>query len=247
MLGMSGSGMTKVVAISAIVHVALVVLLPLAPRIARRSEPVYEVYAVELVDVAAPEAAPAVEQTVEPPPVREEPVVEEAPVEESPAIPEDPPPRARRVVTTPPPREEPSLAERLAERLTPDEEREPAPTESPEPERAREVEESSTRISSAQFADALYLSIVQGKVKRNWRQPSSMLFGERQLTVVVSFPIMRNGTIGPVTVRRSSGRATLDQSAAKAVQMSTPFPELPDSYPEGRLDVTIDFTVTSGE
>jgi len=46
-----------------------------------------------------------------------------------------------------------------------------------------------------------------------------------------------------VTVRKSSGRSTIDQSAAKAVRNSAPFPPLPDDYRDDRLDVTIDFTV----
>jgi outer membrane biosynthesis protein TonB len=35
----------------------------------------------------------------------------------------------------------------------------------------------------------------------------------------------------------------LDQSAAKAVRDSEPFPPLPDDYRENSLQVTIDFTI----
>jgi len=238
------AGMTRVLIISAIVHVVLVVLLPFVPRLSRQPEPAYEVYAVELVDVIETPPAPAVEQTVEPAPEaapQEEPVVEDEP-----EIPQEPAPRARRIVTTPPPRQERSLAERLAERLESDTEpqaTEAAPAETP----AQQQPTASTTVTASRFPYAWYLSIVQGKVKSNWRQPSSVLFGERRLQAVVSFRINRDGSVGPVTVRRSSGRATLDQSAAKAVQASTPFPPLPDDYRENHLDVTIDFAVTRSE
>ncbi|MBD3366711.1 MAG: TonB family protein [Candidatus Eisenbacteria bacterium] len=234
--------MTRVIVISAIVHVVLVVLLPFAPRLTRAPEPAYDVYSVELVEVVESAPAPAVEQTVEPPP-EEEPVVEEEAPSEEPEIPEEPVRRSRRIVTTPPPRQERSLAERLADRLGDDEEREPAAASAEEPV-PEQTPTASTTVSASRFPYAWYLSIVQGKVKSNWRQPGGLLFGERELKAVVSFRIRRDGTVGPVTVRRSSGRATLDQSAARAVQASTPFPPLPDDYREDHLDVTIDFAVT---
>jgi TonB family protein len=233
--------MTRVIVISAIVHVVLVVLLPFAPRLTSPPEPAYEVYSVELVDVVEATPAPAVEQTVEPPPEVETPVEEEAPVEDEPQIPEEPVRQTRRIVTTPPPRQERSLAERLQERLTP--ETEPEPEERPRAQAEEPEPTARTTVKASRFPYAWYLSIVQGKVKSNWKQPSSVLFGERELSAVVSFRIMRDGSVGPVTVRRSSGRATLDQSAAKAVQASTPFPPLPNDYLEDHLDVTIDFTV----
>jgi TonB family protein len=237
--------MTRVLVISAVVHVVLVVLLPFLPRVGRTPIEAYDVYSVELVDVVEATPAPAVESTVEePPPEEEAPVTEPAPAEEAPAIPDEPVRQTRRIVTTPPPRQERSLAERLAERLSDDqEEREPTPARPAQ----TQTPTASTTVTASRFPYAWYLSIVQGKVKSNWRQPGSLLFGERELKAVISFRIMRDGSVGPVTVRRSSGRATLDQSAAKAVQSSTPFPPLPDDYRESYLDVTIDFAVTRTE
>jgi len=49
--------------------------------------------------------------------------------------------------------------------------------------------------------------------------------------------------VSAVTVRKSSGRAAIDQSAARAVRSAAPFPPLPNDYREDSLDVTIDFTV----
>ncbi|MFH1502554.1 MAG: TonB family protein, partial [Candidatus Eisenbacteria bacterium] len=84
---------------------------------------------------------------------------------------------------------------------------------------------------------------VQGKVSSNWSQPSARLIVEDSLTVSVSFVIRRDGSVGDVRIARSSGRSTVDQSAAKAVRESIPFPPLPDDYLQERLDVTIDFTI----
>lgn len=232
--------MGRVLAISAIVHVALLVVVPLVPGLARDYDLGLDVYAVELVDIPAEVTAPAEpEQEAAPEPVEPEPVVEEEA-----EIPEEPPPKPRRVAVKPPPaRSEPTLADRLAERMReqdasrPQSEREETPVTPP-------AQTSRATVAASRFPYGWYLSVVQGKVSSNWDQPSARLIGEDALTVVVSFRIRRNGSVEAIAVRRSSGRSTVDQSAAKAVSESAPFPPLPDDYLEDRLDVTIDFTIT---
>ncbi len=242
--------MTKLMVISAIVHLALVIILPLIPALSRDRELGYEVYEVELLDVSleAPvvEEAPA-EVVEEPAPVEPEPVEEEpAPAPEpepEPVIPEKP---VRKQVVLKPPkeRERRSLAERLADRMEEQDQTRPDKSEQkPQRQEARPAT-SRTMVKASRFPYAWYLSIVQGKVTSNWKQPSARLLGGENLTAVVSFRIQRGGMIEAITVRRSSGISTVDQSAAKAVRSSAPFPPLPDDYMESHLDVTIDFKIT---
>ena len=201
-----------------------------------------ESYAVELVElsppprVVAPEPEPVEEEeTSEVEPIQEEPVVEEQ-------IPIDPPRQVKRVTLTPPPRHEKTLEERLAERLREQDEAHEEQTK-PEERVAEEPVASSAVVTASRFPYSWYLSIIQGKVRLNWKQPSSRLISNEKLSAQISFRIAPSGDIEVVTVRRSSGLQNVDQSAVTAVRDSAPFPPLPDDYMDDHLDVTIDFTV----
>lgn len=246
--------MGRVLIISAILHAVLLVLAPLIPRPTTETPSAMEMYAVELLDltasarpapVAAPE--PKTEPEAKPEPEPAQPKVEEPPED---VIPEQPRKVPAKTAVKTPPRPEKSLAERLGDRLKAEDERrasEPAPAqERPRAESARPAPAGTpgrTSISVSRFPYVWYISIIQGKVSSNWKQPSDRLVSEEALSVRVSFRISRSGSVDAITVRKSSGRTTIDQSAAKAVRSSAPFPPLPDDYRDDRLDVTIDFTV----
>ena len=197
-----------------------------------------ETYTVELVELRSPPRVPEpVGEEAAPEPAPEpEPVVEEQ-------IPDNPPPkRVRRVTFTPPPRSEKTLAERLADRLKTQDETRDERVESEETATEQPAVASAVAIAS-RFPYNWYLSIIQGKVRLNWKQPSSVLISDEKLSTQISFRIDRNGSIEVVTVRRTSGLQNVDQSAVKAIRNAAPFPPLPDDYMENYLDVTIDFTV----
>lgn len=232
--------MNRFLIISASAHVVLLFILPFIPGIFTDEEMGLDVYSVELVDIRSqpvrvetPE--PEIEETVETPPEPAPEIVEER-------IPEEPAPQRRVAIRRDPPEERESLADRLAERLrSQDEERAEEPEVEQQP--TEPVASASATVTASRFPYAWYLSIVQGKVSSNWRQPSSRLITQDQLSTRISFRIRRDGSAELVTVRRSSNLPNVDQSAVKAVRDSTPFPPLPDDYMEDHLDVTIDFTV----
>ena len=232
--------MRRVLIISAAAHLALLALLPVIPNLGVRQPLAMEVYAVELVDVpreAPPSRAPTPEPEPETP--KTEPVVER--VEEDP-IPEQPARLRKRAVKPPPPkRREKSLEEKIAERLKAEERerpREEAPEESPTPPPS-----GTTTISAGKVAD-YYLTMLQGKITRNWKQTSARFAAGKALTARVSFTVLSDGSITNLRLARSSGWTTVDQSALQAVRASAPFAGLPPTYSGDRLDVTIDFTVT---
>ncbi|MFW6221317.1 MAG: TonB family protein, partial [Fibrobacterota bacterium] len=74
---------------------------------------------------------------------------------------------------------------------------------------------------------------MRNKIERNW-QPSVQ---NPDLSVVVQFVVMINGTIGDVSVKRSSGSASLDNMALRAVKMAAPFGKLPPGFSENQLQV----------
>ncbi len=236
--------MGRFLIISAILHAVLLLIAPLVPRLTGDTPTSMDVYAVELLDVTA--TAQPVSPAVEPAPEVAPPKAEEPPEE---VISERPRKAPAKTAVKPPPRPETSLSERLNERLKAEDDRRataPQPSESrPATSTPRPVSGTPGRasISVSRFPYAWYISIIQGKVSSNWKQPSDRLVSEEALSVRVSFRISRDGSVDAVTVRKSSGRTTIDQSAAKAVRNSAPFPPLPDDYRDDRLDVTIDFTV----
>ena len=201
-----------------------------------------DVYSVELVDIRSqpvrietPEPEPEIEKPAETPPEPAEEIVEDR-------IPEEPVARRRVAVRRERPEPRESLADRLAERLRSQDMERPESRDS-EPAEVQQAASASATVTVSRFPYAWYLSIIQGKVSSNWKQPSSRLITREQLSTQVSFRIRRDGTVELVTVRRSSGLSNVDQSAVKAVKSSMPFPPLPDDYMEDHLDVTIDFTV----
>ena len=230
--------MRRLFIISASVHVALFALVPVLPDLGTRQPLAMEVYAVELVDL--PQEAPAVEEEAAPEP-------EPAPVEPAPEkdpIPEEPVKRpVRNVVAPPPKRVEKSLEEKIAERLRAEDERRPEQKpreETPKPQ----TPSGSTKITAGKVVADYYLTMLQGKITRNWKQPSARFTGGDSPTARLSFTVLRSGSITDLRIARSSNWSTIDQSAVQAVRSSAPFAELPQTYLGDRLDVTIDFTIT---
>jgi len=234
--------MRRVLIISAAVHVAVIALMPILPNLGSRQPLAMEVYAVELVDL--PREAPPVEEPVVEPETQPEPEVESTPAPEESPIPENPPKRPiRKVVPVPPKRETRSLEERITDRMRKQDSEKPK--EQPEVETPTPKPTSgSTKITAGTVVADYYLTMLQGKITRNWKQPSARFTGGESPTARVSFTVLKNGDITGLRISRSSNRTTVDQSALQAVRDSAPFAELPSTYLGNRLDVTIDFTVT---
>jgi protein TonB len=75
-----------------------------------------------------------------------------------------------------------------------------------------------------------YVEAVQRRISGSWLQSTidpALRFAPR---VVVQFQIFRDGTARYMQVTQSSGNASVDRSALRAVQDSSPFPALPGEY-----------------
>lgn len=88
-----------------------------------------------------------------------------------------------------------------------------------------------------------YMDELQRRIKRAWFPPKD---GETKKVIVV-FKIHSGGQLSHLTISRSSGMASADQAALKAVENAAPFRALPDGCPEN-VDVqfTFDYNVYSG-
>lgn len=94
-----------------------------------------------------------------------------------------------------------------------------------------------TAITPSMTIPQWYLSMVQSRIKANWR--TSSMLGAR--TSTVSFRISRNGQIGNVNLEKSSGNANFDRSVVEAVQTTRQLPYFPEEIPDAYLDIVIDF------
>ena len=81
-----------------------------------------------------------------------------------------------------------------------------------------------------------YANIIRDNIARNWNPVRT----GRPLSVVVTFTILRNGSVTNVKVGKSSGDPSLDFSAQRAV-LDTQLPVLPDKFPRNQADVQMKF------
>lgn len=82
-----------------------------------------------------------------------------------------------------------------------------------------------------------YVEAVQRRVSSNWLQSTvdpSVRFAPR---VVVTFEILRDGSITNIQVTQSSGNASVDTSAVRAVRESSPAERLPGEYSGSYVNV----------
>jgi protein TonB len=82
-----------------------------------------------------------------------------------------------------------------------------------------------------------YVDAVRSRVSSNWLQSTvdaSVQFAPR---AVVTFDILRNGSITNVQILRSSGNSSVDNSAVRAILGSNPVQALPNEYSGSKVSV----------
>jgi len=92
-------------------------------------------------------------------------------------------------------------------------------------------------VDTARFPYAYYTNQIVRKINRYWQWSNE--FGK--LRTVIFFKISRDGSISGEAVKDSSGDSLFDDQALRAVTMASPFPPLPDGYPDNDLGVYFEF------
>jgi periplasmic protein TonB len=82
-----------------------------------------------------------------------------------------------------------------------------------------------------------YVEAVQRRVSGNWLQSTVDPRIQYAPRVVVTFTILRDGTVTNVQVTTSSGNASVDMSAVRAVRESSPLDHLPPEYSGSNVGV----------
>ncbi|GJM44941.1 MAG: hypothetical protein DHS20C21_17830 [Gemmatimonadota bacterium] len=263
--------MTRGLTVSLVLHVLAFVsfLVGPSPKAFEWDVEKIPVSLVAAVEIPAPEVLPdpVPEKKPEPKPEIQPPVVEkvvEQKVDEPPAQKPDPvpepvkpaprkvrPPRTFQRVAPKRSDDEPSLAERLRQRLDQATEPEATPpdaVEGTEPTDAvlPQPSAATTEVQATDFPFAWYLKQVQTRVRDSWDTPGDRLLAGHANQVQVTFVIHRDGRATGVVVQSGSGTPGLDTSAQRAVERAQPFPPLPEPYEGDSLVLTVRFTVAGG-
>ena len=89
-----------------------------------------------------------------------------------------------------------------------------------------------------------YMGLLKERVERAWVYPyaakKERIFGD----LLIRFVIRRDGTLGDVHIRRTSGHVVLDNAAMKALRDAEPFWPLPEGFGEEALTVNGRFIYT---
>lgn len=75
-----------------------------------------------------------------------------------------------------------------------------------------------------------YVAILKQKVAENWRTGDVDARIRSAPPAIVTFVILRDGSVRDVRVAQRSGNTALDYSAQRAIYDASPFPHLPDQY-----------------
>jgi periplasmic protein TonB len=90
---------------------------------------------------------------------------------------------------------------------------------------------------------AWYVEAVKRLISQNWQQNTidASVRSARQARATVNFTIMRDGTVRNIRMDKSSGNASFDTSAQRALLSIDKFQSLPPGYSGQYVEVTFDF------
>ncbi|WP_173931008.1 energy transducer TonB [Chelativorans sp. Marseille-P2723] len=100
----------------------------------------------------------------------------------------------------------------------------------------------SSRAGSAAVTN--YQGKVQAKLRRAQRYPPEARRDRVQGEAHVAFTISRDGSVGSITVVRSSGVPLLDQAAVETVRRAAPFPPIPTEIGRASWAFTVPMSFT---
>lgn len=101
------------------------------------------------------------------------------------------------------------------------------------------VRRAKTSFYTAGYDISPWAEKVVNKIQTNWVIPSSEM-GSKGL-VGISVIIEKNGELSSIQMVNSSNIQALDEAALRAVRMSSPFPNLPDDFPDKSLEAYFEF------
>jgi TonB family protein len=99
-------------------------------------------------------------------------------------------------------------------------------------------------VDASDFEFTYYLLAVRNRIGQNWGAPAGLVTQGNRVRCTVYFKIDRLGRVTDIKLEESSGVPFFDQSAVRAVGISSPLPPLPQGYGEAALGVHFGFEYT---
>jgi protein TonB len=99
-------------------------------------------------------------------------------------------------------------------------------------------------VDDANFEFTYYLLAVRNRVSQNWGAPAGIVTQGEKIRSVVYFKIDRLGRLSDVKLTESSGVPFFDESALRAIRVSSPLPPLPAGFEGSHLGVHFGFQYT---
>jgi TonB family protein len=96
-------------------------------------------------------------------------------------------------------------------------------------------------VDASDFEFTYYLIQVRSIIGRSWGAPAGLVTSGQPVRCTVFFRIDRLGRISDVRLEDASGVTFFDQSALRAVNISSPLPQLPAGYGGSTLGVHFGF------
>jgi TonB family protein len=94
-------------------------------------------------------------------------------------------------------------------------------------------------LDTGNFCCPEYIALMLEQIRSNWQSQQ-----QASGVVLMKYTIQRDGTITGILVERSSGYATLDFMAQRALQLTRRLPPLPQAFTEPSLTVHLTFEYT---
>ena len=98
---------------------------------------------------------------------------------------------------------------------------------------------STISLDAGNFPFAWYIRQMHKKIEAEWNRNPPLAHPDQVPIVIVE--ILRNGSIKPPRIEKSSGNSAYDRAALRAVQDASPFPPLPQEWVRASLRVGLAF------
>ncbi len=99
-------------------------------------------------------------------------------------------------------------------------------------------EKSSITFDAKEFKYQNYMQRLKEKIEGIWKYPSDAAMRGIYGDLYIAFTIKKDGSLGSVDIKRTSGYKSLDDAAIKALKDAAPYWPLPEDWKQDSLTIT---------
>ncbi|MFQ5466069.1 MAG: energy transducer TonB, partial [Thermodesulfobacteriota bacterium] len=97
------------------------------------------------------------------------------------------------------------------------------------------------RLNTSELKYQSYILNMKRKIELRWRYPEMAVANGWQGILSIDFSINRDGSLGDVVVKKSSGYPVLDDAAVTALRLAGPYPPFPEDFFVERINIKAQF------